>query len=106
MYNTPHGLANALLLPKVLHLLKSDCQERLTQLAVLVGLNSADQFIEAIESLNKRLSIPQTFPELKREDITLLTKRALKEAHGTYPVPSYLTQTQGEQLLEKFVDGS
>ncbi len=103
MYNTPHGLANALLLPNVLHLLKDDCQERLTQLAVLVGLSSAEQFIEAIESLNKRLAIPQSFPELKKEDISLLTKRALKEAHGTYPVPGYLTQAQGERLLEKYV---
>lgn len=103
MYNTPHGLANALLLPKVLHLIKEDCRDRLEQLAQLIGLTSAEQFIEAIEALNRRLAIPQRLPELKYNEIPLLTKRALKEAHGTYPVPGYLTQQQGEQLLTEIL---
>ncbi|MDV5172149.1 iron-containing alcohol dehydrogenase [Photobacterium rosenbergii] len=103
MYNIPHGLANAVLLPEVLKLLKPYCQNRLQLLAEAIGLNTAEDFIVAVTELNKTLEIPTSFPELKAEEIPQITRRALSEAHGTYPVPGYLTQAQGEALLTKFV---
>lgn len=106
MYNIPHGLANAVLLPKVLSLLKPFCEQRLALLAEVIGLNTAEEFIEAVSNLNAQLEIPTSFPELKEDEIPLITKRALAEAHGTYPVPGYLTQQQGEALLAKFLEQS
>ena len=73
------------------------------QLANVIGLSSGSEFIEAVVELNKKLNIPNGFPELKAEDITLISQRALAEAHGTYPVPGYLSQNQCEQLLEQFL---
>ncbi|WP_197068588.1 iron-containing alcohol dehydrogenase [Photobacterium gaetbulicola] len=104
MYNIPHGLANAVLLPNVLTLLKPYCEHRLALLAEAVGLSTAQEFIDAISNLNAELGIPTSFPELKEEEIPLITKRALAEAHGTYPVPGYLTQQQGEALLKQFIE--
>ncbi|MGF1735754.1 iron-containing alcohol dehydrogenase [Photobacterium satsumensis] len=106
MYNIPHGLANAVLLPKVLSLLKPYCEQRLALLAEVIGLNTAEEFIEAVSNLNTQLEIPTSFPELKENEIPLITKRALAEAHGTYPVPGYLNQQQGEALLAQFLEQS
>ena len=106
MYNIPHGLANAVLLPKVLSLLKPHCEERLALLAEVIGLSTAEEFIEAVSNLNTQLEIPTSFPELKEDEIPLITQRALAEAHGTYPVPGYLIQQQGEALLTQFLEQS
>ncbi|MGR5143513.1 iron-containing alcohol dehydrogenase [Photobacterium sp. DNB23_23_1] len=106
MYNVPHGLANAVLLPKVLSLLKPYCERRLALLAEVIGLDTAEEFIEAVSNLNAQLNIPTSFPELKEDEIPLITKRALAEAHGTYPVPGYLSQQQGEALLTQFLEPS
>ncbi|MGF1699512.1 iron-containing alcohol dehydrogenase [Photobacterium makurazakiensis] len=103
MYHIPHGLANAVLLPKVLAFLYPDCKPRLEALAKVVGVNSGREFVEAVADLNKQLNIPETFPELVADDIPLITQRALAEAHGTYPVPGYMVQEQGEQLLKQFL---
>lgn len=103
MYHIPHGQANAVLLPEVLRLLHPYCKQRMKELATVIGLNDGSEFIEAVVSLNKKLNIPDGFPELKAEDIPLLTKRALAEAHGTYPVPGYLSQKQCEKLLKQFL---
>lgn len=106
MYNIPHGLANAVLLPKVLSLLKPYCEQRLALLAEVIGLNTAEEFIEAVSNLNTQLEIPTSFPELEEDEIPLIAKRALAEAHGTYPVPGYLSQQQGEALLAQFIEQS
>ena len=105
MYNIPHGLANAVLLPEVLKLLKPYCEKRLQLLAEVIGLDTAEAFIQAVGDLNEKLSIPTSFPELNADEIPLITQRALAEAHGTYPVPGYLTQQQGEALLRRFLEG-
>lgn len=103
MYNIPHGLANAVLLPEVLKLLKPYCEKRLQLLAEVIGLDTAEAFIQAVGDLNEKLAIPTSFPELNADEIPLITQRALAEAHGTYPVPGYLTQQQGEALLRRFL---
>ncbi|OLQ73065.1 dehydrogenase [Photobacterium proteolyticum] len=103
MYHIPHGQANAILLPEVLRLLHPYCKARLEELANVIGLNNGSEFIDAVVELNKKLNIPNGFPELKAEDITLISQRALAEAHGTYPVPGYLSQSQCERLLKQFL---
>ena len=103
LYHIPHGLANAVLLPEVLRLLHPYCEERMNELAAVIGLEGGNAFIEAVVTLNRQLNTPPGFSELKAEDIPLIAKRALAEAHGTYPVPGYLTPKQCERMLETFL---
>lgn len=92
-YNTPHGLANAVLLPNVLEAYGEAAEHKLSLLADAVGLSGDDEteiakrFIAAIRELNQRLEIPVTIDELKEEDIPYLAKRADAEANPLYPVP-------------------
>ncbi|MGR5152822.1 iron-containing alcohol dehydrogenase [Photobacterium swingsii] len=98
-YHIPHGLANAVLLPYVLRFSAPACRDRMSELAALIGLADGENFIDAVEKLNQQLDIPTSFTQLLEEDIPEIAKRALSEAHGTYPVPRYMTQSQCEALL-------
>ena len=108
-YHTPHGLANAILLPHVLRFSLPAITERLAQLAVCakVGDQSenpqalAEKFLGAVEQLNADLQIPATLEALQEADIPELAAAALHEAHTGYPVPRYMTQSQCENLIRK-----
>jgi alcohol dehydrogenase class IV len=110
-YNTPHGLANAIVLPHVLDYSKDACADRLAELAIAVELGSstepnsvlAQKFVDAVRELNKDLGIPETLDALKPADIPGIAKGALKESHFTYPVPKYMDQAQCEALIGKMV---
>lgn len=109
LYHTPHGLANAIVMPYVLDFCKSHCQKRLAEIAVHCGLSGeteqqqAEQLIAHIRQLNKRFDIPETLAALKREDIPRIAKAALKEARFTYAVPKYLHQKSCEDLIAKML---
>lgn len=94
-YNTPHGLANAIILPHILKAYGSKSWKKLAKLAVAAGLAeeseniqvAAEKFIAAIEEKNKKFGIGTSFNEIKEEDIPALSKHADKEANPLYPVP-------------------
>lgn len=94
-YNTPHGLANSVLLPVVLESYGSKIWEKLKVLAVAGGIASeansaqtaAEKFIAEIYRLNEAMNIPKTLKGIKVEDIPELARRADKEANPLYPVP-------------------
>lgn len=106
-YHTPHGLANAIVLPHVLRFLLPSTTPRLALLAVRAGLGPVDaptdelaqRFIDGVERLLRQIGIPQTLPALRRQDIPSLARDALREAHWGYPVPRYMSQAQCELLL-------
>jgi alcohol dehydrogenase len=108
-YHTPHGLANAILLPHVLRFSLPAITERLAQLAVCAKLGDesenpqalAEKFVGAVEQLNADLQIPATLEALQEADIPELAAAALHEAHTGYPVPRYMTQLQCENLIRK-----
>jgi alcohol dehydrogenase len=108
-YHTPHGLANAIMLPKVLKYSAPVITERLAQLAVRARLGAAgdnedtlaQKFLDAVDALNHDLNIPTTLAALKEEDIPALAKAACHEAHTGYPVPRYMTQSQCEALIRE-----
>lgn len=92
-YNTPHGLANAVLLPHVLELYGASAHRRLAILADAVGITGgtdaekASKLIAAIKELNDYMGIPKTIAAIKEEDIPGMVRSALKEANPLYPVP-------------------
>jgi alcohol dehydrogenase class IV len=107
-YHTPHGLANAIMLPQVLKFSLPAITERLALLAVRarVGQDGEDsdtlaqKFLDAVDQLNHDLGIPKHLDALQEADIPALAKAACEEAN-TYPVPRYMTQQQCEQLIRQ-----
>ena len=107
MYNTPHGLANAVILPYVLEWYGSSVYKPLSKLADLIGITNEDMSIEEkakayiaeIKRMNKTMNIPEKFDFIKEEDIPTLVKRALKEGNPGYPVPKIMTPKDCEAVI-------
>ena len=100
LYNVPHGLACAVILPHVLEMYGEKADKRLTGLADIVGLSSGEAFIEAIRDQNARLGIPVGFDCLREEDIPTIAAQALRESNPLYPVPKIINQAQCEALVK------
>jgi len=107
IYKTPHGLANAVLLPEVIEFYGKTAHKKLAQLADAAGLDTgrktvgekAQLFIDSVRGLNERLNISSKLDIIKREDIPLIAKRAYKEASPTYPVPRILKTEELEDII-------
>ena len=107
MYNVPHGLANAVVLPYVLDWYGPAARKRLAQLAEAAGVcepNTSDAekaaaFITAIREMNRRMHIPERFECIREEDIPLMAKRAVKECNPLYPVPKIMRRAGCETLI-------
>jgi len=111
MYQIPHGLANAIVLPYILEYSQDAVTDRLAQLAVAADLGTTDlgedklseRFIDRVKQLCKELNIPDKVEPLNKTDIGSLAKAALKEAHYLYPVPKYMDQRQCTALLTRML---
>ena len=109
LYHTPHGLANAIMLPFVLKFSHPAIVGRLAQLAVAARLGTASEdedvlaqkFLDAVDQLNQDLGIPTSLAALKESDIPALAKAACWEAHTGYPVPRYMSQEICEAVIRK-----
>jgi alcohol dehydrogenase len=108
-YHTPHGLANAIMLPHVMRYSAPAIQKQLAKLAVRAQLGAeserddklAEKFLDAIDQLNRDLGIPLYLDKLQEADIPALAKAACHEAHTGYPVPKYMMQKQCEALIRQ-----
>ena len=108
-YHIPHGLANAVLLPHVLLFSFDKAYVKYAEIAYSVGIaNSSDtvnvaaeKLIDAVNSLNSTLNIPQKFTEINFDDIPLLATRAVKEAYCDYPVPQLMSVNECKEMLNK-----
>lgn len=108
-YNTPHGLANAVLLPIVLEMYGPCVYKKLAQLAVCAKLGTssesekelAEKLIRAIYSLNEQLGIPEKLKGIREEDIDSLAAYADKEANPLYPVPVLWDKKQLTEIYRK-----
>ena len=106
MYNTPHGLANAVLIPYVLESYGDKINKKLKDLAIAANLcdknlnekSAAKIFIQSIKDLNKKMQIPNKLKDIKEQDIEKLAYYANKEANPIYPVPVLMD----EKELRKF----
>jgi alcohol dehydrogenase class IV len=106
-YHTPHGLANAIMLPGVLRFSLPQAAERLARLARHVGIEGHDDascaahFIEAVHTLNDRLGIPRQLDALRDDDVAALAEAACREADLNYPVPRRMSTAECEALLRE-----
>lgn len=106
MFHTPHGIANAMLLPHVLSFYLQDetednkklhCTTQFCELAQAAGLAPgytasstsasekrviAQKFVQRIAEMNHQMDIPSDVKEMKASDVEEVAIRALKEAHG------------------------
>lgn len=111
-YGTPHGLANAMVLPHVLEFSKEPARRRLADMAEMIGVEengeaeSAQSFLDAVRDLARTVSIPTKLDTLKEGDIAKIAKDALAEAHMNYPVPRYMEKSDCEQLVRSLLKGS
>ena len=111
MYNTPHGLANAVILPYVLDWYGPAAYKKLAKLADLIGITKeemtneekAKAFIAELRRMNQAMNIPDKFDFIKEEDIPTLVKRALKEGNPGYPVPKIMTEQDCEKVIRSFM---
>lgn len=102
LYGIPHGLANALALPHVLAMSRPQADERLAELATLIGRSGAGGFIAAVEELNARVGIPATLTQLREDDLDTLSRRAVAEGCG-YPVPHLMTAADCAGILRRLL---
>ena len=111
LYNTPHGLANAVILPIVLEDYGEAVYEKLAHLAELTGVKTsgsdeekAKALIAEIRAMNKRMGIPSGFDNIKEEDIPTMCKRALAEANPVYPVPVVYNTKRCTKVIHRIID--
>jgi len=99
---TPHGNANAMVLPEVLAAYGDCVHARLADLARLVNIGEpgsgdsqlAGQFIQAIVDMRQEMSLPLQPKDLKLQDITGIVDDAISEAGKLYPVPRYMSENE------------
>ncbi len=109
IYGTPHGLANAVILPYVLEYFGESAYERLARLADVAGITNQSQsneekaklFIAKIKEMNKNMNIPEHFDFIEDKDIPTLVERALKEGNPLYPVPKIMDENDCREVILK-----
>lgn len=110
-YGTPHGLANAVILPHVLDVYGKSVYKKLKKLAIVVGIAeekdneqiAAERFISAIRELNRRMNIPEKLEVIQAEDIPELAAHAEREANPLYPVPLLMTAKELSLIYRKLI---
>ncbi len=113
-YGTPHGLANAVLMPYVLESYGKCVYKKLHRLGIAAGVTTEDdapmigavKFINAIKTLNANMGIPTKLSGIQKEDVPALAKHAAKEANPLYPVPKLMTVKELEQFYYTVADWS
>lgn len=113
-YGTPHGLANAVLMPYVLETYGKSVHKKLHQLGIAAGVSTnedtpmtgAAKFINAIKELNANMNIPNKLSGIQKDDIDALAKNAEREANPLYPVPKLMTKKELEGFYYQVADWS
>ncbi len=89
VYDTPHGLANAVLLPYVMRYNGEVCPDRFVDMGRafgldmngVTGMDAVMKVVNAIQELNQKLGIPAHLKEVgvKEEDIPMLSEKAMND---------------------------
>lgn len=113
-YNTPHGLANAVIMPYVLKSYGKAIHKKLFELGLAAGVCKeedsievgAEKFIRAVKELNKKMGIPEKLTGINKKDIPAMSAHAEKEANPLYPVPKLMTKKELERFYYQIADWS
>lgn len=108
-YGTPHGLANAVIMPYVLEGYGKSAYKKLYRLGLHAGVCNegdsykvgAEKFIRAIRDLNDRMNIPNKLDGIEAKDIPQMSEYADKEANPLYPVPELMDRNELEKIYYK-----
>lgn len=111
-YNTPHGLAMAVILPHMLDFYGEKIYKKLAKLADVVGITGADEaekakaFIKAVKDMNAYMQIPENFGGIiKKEDAVDMSEAAYKEANPLYPVPVMMGKEDFVKMYLEVLNG-
>ena len=90
VYNTPHGVANAIILPTVMEYNAPATGEKYREIARAMGVKGVDEMsqeeyrkaaIDAVRQLSLDVGIPQSLKDIvKKEDIPFLAQSAMDDA--------------------------
>ena len=89
LYDTPHGVANAIILPTVMEYNAAYTGEKYRDIAQTMGVDTTGMTVEeyrkaavdAVKQLSKDVGIPENLKEIvKEEDLDFLSKSALADA--------------------------
>jgi alcohol dehydrogenase class IV len=108
---TPHGEANAMVLPEVLTAYGACVHQDLAELAIACELadpgtsseQAASLLIQHITELRDGLKLPLKPGGLESKDIPGIVKAALAEAGDIYPVPRYMSAEEIESIVEELL---
>ena len=112
LYDTHHGMTNAVFMPYVLAFNREAIEKRIDRLAAYCGIAGGfDGFASAIIDLRKRLNVPHTLPELiKGLDMDAARKGLIADMAIVDPTaggnPIELTRDGALLLLENAISGS
>ena len=111
LYDTHHGMTNAVFMPYVLAFNREPIEERITRLAAYCGIKGGfDGFAKAVGKLRKELKVPHTLPDLiKGLEMDKKRKALIAEMAVVDPTaggnPVMLTKKAALTLLENAMEG-
>ena len=108
-YNTPHGLANSVILPIFLREYGVAIHKKIYELAVYSGIAQKDdtyevafeKFVSKIEQYNEQMEIPKKLKGENKNDIPKMAEHADKEGNPLYPVPVLMDREKLTQMYYK-----
>lgn len=107
LYNTHHGMTNAVFMPYVLQFNRPAIEEKMARVAAYLGLKpSFDAFYDFVLSWRQELGVPHTLPAfgIADPDIGLIASMAPKDpTAGGNPLP--LDEAAARRLLEQAMRG-
>lgn len=107
-YHTPHGVANAILLPHCMEYNRPYCEKRMADIALALGVNTVGMSIKdasiaavnAVKKLSSDVNIPYlTSTDFKLEDAKILAEHALLDTS----LPTNPVQPKKEDIIEILV---
>ena len=112
-YDTPHGLANAVILPRVMRFNQKACIDRYAALEAMLSKVDvedsvevlASRFIDRVDRLSEAVGIPVNLADLQEVDFVLITRDAIAEALSSYAVPRVMNRQQVVKVLQSVATG-
>lgn len=107
LYGTPHGLANAVILPYVMEDFGPAVYHKLAKLADVVGIQGRDDsekalaFIREIRRMNRDMNIIDKFDFIEEQDIPQMIHWAMQEANPIYPVPVIWGEAEFRRAIDR-----